>query len=165
MEVRPTFEREQKRSAARVQNVDHCFSVQKHFAVSVCGKTTFWADSPRARLHRFCGLSCWSDLHFQRAVGIRQRPRQIRQRSNSIPVGFLPPNSGESGGIGRRARFRIWWPKGLGGSSPPSRIWVLNRRQSPCFVAPADYHRLADGKPQLAPQHRHYSSLLVNGWR
>ena len=27
----------------------------------------------------------------------------------------------ESGGIGRRARFRIWWPKGLGGSSPPSR--------------------------------------------
>ena len=26
MEVRPTFEREQKRSAARVQNVDHCLA-------------------------------------------------------------------------------------------------------------------------------------------
>ena len=64
MEVRPTFEREQKRSAARVQNVDYCFGVRKHLAVSVCGKTTFWADRLRARLPRFCGLSYWSDLHF-----------------------------------------------------------------------------------------------------
>ena len=95
MEVRPTFEREQKRSAARVQNVDHCFGVRKHFAVSGCGNATFSADRPRARLRpirglclrlprsvpkphwlgneqdqppfwrrRFCGLSCWSDLHF-----------------------------------------------------------------------------------------------------
>ena len=29
MEVRPTFELEQKRIAARVQNVNHCFGVQK----------------------------------------------------------------------------------------------------------------------------------------
>jgi len=64
MEVRPTFEREQKRSAARVQNVDYCFDVRKHLAVSVCGNETFWADRPRARLRRFCGPSCWSDLHF-----------------------------------------------------------------------------------------------------
>ncbi len=28
----------------------------------------------------------------------------------------------ESGGIGRRASLRSWWPEGRGGSSPPFRI-------------------------------------------
>ena len=62
MEVRPRFEREQKRSAARVQNVDHCFGVRKHLAVSVCGKTTFWAD-----------------LHF--STGCQDKPFQAVTRS------------------------------------------------------------------------------------
>ncbi len=30
----------------------------------------------------------------------------------------------ESGGTGRRARLRIWWPTGRGGSSPPFRTTV-----------------------------------------
>ena len=35
--------------------------------------------------------------------------------------GSRPIRTGESGGTGRRARFRIWWLS-RGGSNPPSRI-------------------------------------------
>ena len=58
MEVRPTFEREQKRSAARVQNVNHCFVFENIWLSQVV------ATELSGRLRRFCGLSCWSDLHF-----------------------------------------------------------------------------------------------------
>ena len=123
MEVRPTFEREQKRSAARVQNVNYCFGVRKHLAVSGCGLIAFWADRPRARLRpnrgpclrlprsvpkpywlsneqdqppfwrrRFCGLSCWSDLHFSTgccvygtgSLGIGSRRIEYRRLSPGI---------------------------------------------------------------------------------
>src|SRR5690606_19540117 len=36
----------------------------------------------------------------------------------------------ESGGIGRRARLRIWWPRGRGGSSPPFRTGPGRRKDS-----------------------------------
>ncbi len=40
--------------------------------------------------------------------------------------GAYDPPRCRSGGIGRRGGFKIRWPKGLGGSSPPSGIFSNN---------------------------------------
>ncbi len=44
---------------------------------------------------------------------------QDRGVAKPIPVCIIPSQS-QSGGIGRHARLKIWWPRGRVGSSPTS---------------------------------------------
>jgi hypothetical protein len=45
--------------------------------------------------------------------------------SLGLPSRSVVRDAREGGGIGRRARFRFWWPKGRGGSSPLLRTRFL----------------------------------------
>ena len=53
-------------------------------------------------------------------------------------LGAVRHSNRERGGIGRRARFRSWFPLGSGGSTPFTRIALSVRTYSSfdCFVSP-----------------------------
>ncbi len=49
-------------------------------------------------------------------------------RNRSVAWKLEAGFTGESGGIGRRARLRIWWGNTRGGSSPPFRTSLWQQR-------------------------------------
>ncbi len=70
----------------------------------------------------------------------------------------------ESGGIGRRARFRIWWDNSRGGSSPPSRT-SFGIPSSTADLSP----KAGEAQPRIGPagkdpnRHREWSRRLLKG--
>ena len=64
-----------------------------------------------------------------RSILIKARPSSGDERIETV--------LSAGGGIGRRARLRIWWPQGRGGSIPPSRtisISCSGRRSASNFT-------------------------------